>query len=41
MQDMINGKRKEDIPEEWNEEPIGLSKFKLNKITANYQTHHS
>jgi len=29
MQDMINGKRKEDIPEEWTEEPIGLSEIQI------------
>ena len=29
MQDMINGKRKEDNPEEWREEPIGLSAIQI------------
>ena len=29
MQDMINGRRKEDSPDEWDEEPIGLSVLQI------------
>ncbi|AWG21048.1 ATP-dependent helicase [Flavobacterium faecale] len=39
MQDMINGKRKENNPDEWLEEPIGLSIIEI-KIKAQHIIKH-
>ena len=39
MQDMINGKRKDEHPEEWQEEPIGMSLIEI-KIKAQHIIKH-
>ncbi|MCG9792109.1 UvrD-helicase domain-containing protein [Flavobacterium algicola] len=39
MQDMINGKRKETAPDEWQEEPLGLSVIEI-KIKAQHIIKH-